>query len=1116
MSASDRVAAQNLSQKPEAQEIYLSFNFSGLVNNVVTALYYQDSVYLPIGAIFKQLKVNREIDPRTETVRGFYIKPGDRYEINFKTGIATIGETKITFDSSQAIVRELDFYILPSLFKKIFNLDFSVDFNSLTLILNTNQQLPIVEDYQREVRRNFSVTQPQAGLLQAPLMYPRRRAILNGGVLDYSLSAFYGGQSGGSFGQSAYNYSLDGGAEILGGDAQGTVLGSFSRSGSSLYSSNMSWRYVFDSTRYISYAGLGNLYSNGLTQYGFRGAQISNEPVAIRTIFGRYAIDAKTEPNWDVELYLNGQLVGYAKADASGNAHFTIPLVYGTSFIQLKYYGPTGEFRETDRRLQIPFTFLPAGQINYTVSGGKLNNTDYNFLQGNVVAGLTDWMTDRIGMDYVNSPFYSKPLFYNSLFLRFAPEYMLSLDAAPSAFYRSTFNALYASQASFDLMFARYYRNLLYNPSGKQQEARADVYLPFSIFNSGFNLRVAGNAQQYTSGQKSYSYSVYTSSSVAQFNTSIGYLGSALDYGNGSIQRNYGLTASILYSLFFGPGALSFLNGTLINTTLRYGVLKTSLDDIRLELSQNVQRYVRVTVSGERDFVNKLTTFSLQIIADFPFTRSTTSAQVQQGSGWYTENLTGSVGFDANYGRFLFNDIGWVGHSAASMRMFVDNNGSGKYEKGDEIIKDGVITLRQAVSSETSQGGIIREWNHLPYTQYSADIDINSIRNPLWIPKEKSFSFITDPNSYKRIDIPFYVGGIVDGTVLRVQDGSESAVPGLNLEIRSLNSNFEKTLTVFNDGSFYYMGLPPGEYEAYVDSSQLSMLDVYSEPAVLNFKVKPTKNGDYVEGLQIILRNKKAKETVALPPKPAAVVTIVHKYVVQIGAFTGRDRAVNFAAEAKERTGYKLNVLLNPVSKLYVVQTDTIDNRQDALNELDVFVNRYGYADAFVVRTNERRLNYLFSIQLAAFQSLSAAAEFANEVQRDIGLKPLVQFRRSTRLFSVMVGPFATMAEADKLKDSLNKIPAYSNAFVVIYGESELPKMFAVSLGTFSSDDLASAFADEFRKRTGLVALVDFDSKKMEFRVLTPTYQTESEATALLDKIHSYKGYASAKLISLP
>jgi hypothetical protein len=60
---------------------------------------------------------------------------------------------------------------------------------------------------------------------------------------------------------------------------------------------------------------------------------------------GEYPISDYTEPGWTVELYVNNVIVDYQTADASGFYSFDVPLVYGTSEVMLKFYGPYGEER---------------------------------------------------------------------------------------------------------------------------------------------------------------------------------------------------------------------------------------------------------------------------------------------------------------------------------------------------------------------------------------------------------------------------------------------------------------------------------------------------------------------------------------------------------------------------------------------------------------------------------------------------------------------------------------------------------------------------------------------------------------------------------------------------
>jgi hypothetical protein len=81
-----------------------------------------------------------------------------------------------------------------------------------------------------------------------------------------------------------------------------------------------------------------------------------------------------TEPGWTVELYINNVIVDYVTADASGFFSFDVPMVYGTSQVVLKFYGPYGEERIQEQYLNIPYNFLPKGELEYNITGGMVQD----------------------------------------------------------------------------------------------------------------------------------------------------------------------------------------------------------------------------------------------------------------------------------------------------------------------------------------------------------------------------------------------------------------------------------------------------------------------------------------------------------------------------------------------------------------------------------------------------------------------------------------------------------------------------------------------------------------------------------------------------------------------
>jgi hypothetical protein len=130
-------------------------------------------------------------------------------------------------------------------------------------------------------------------------------------------------------------------------------------------------------------------------------------------------------------------------------------------------------------------------------------------------------------------------------------------------------------------------------------------------------------------------------------------------------------------------------------------------------------------------------------------------------------------------------------------------------------------------------------------------------------PKYSTFSFVTDPNGYKSIDIPCYTVGILEGMVTTIDAGKkQNGQSGVSIHIvgKDPSNPYHKKVPVYSDGSFYFYGLPPGDYTAYVDPVQCELLNVNSNPLIIIFQVKPGDEGDYKTGIDFELVPKAEQE----------------------------------------------------------------------------------------------------------------------------------------------------------------------------------------------------------------------------------------------------------------
>jgi hypothetical protein len=866
---------QLLSAKPlqfsdsTTQEIYLNFSYSfGLVNTVVTALYNEPNEYLPLRQLFHLLKVNYQFDEKLDSVWGFYITEPPTYTINFRTGKARVDTIAFILRSDEFIRTALDIYITPSVFERLFGLRFTIDIRQLTLSLETNVELPIIAERNRDQRQ--SILENRNAREEYPLLYSRKKDLFDGGFLDYSLTA------ASTKNDRSYGYNLQGGGIVAGGDLQLNANGNYAASMPSSETIEGHWQYVVDENPYITNLNAGYVSTNGLFSRSFKGIKVSNEPVQVRTLFQSYVIEKKTFPQWTVELYLNEKLVGMTKADELGNYRFVVPLTYGTTSYSLRLYGPTGEMIEDPERIQIPFSFIPAGEVNYTAGAGTLYGNNDRFAQASVTAGLTSWLTANAGMEYINDTLSAKPIGFFSISSWLGTNYIVTLDAAPSALYRADLSAVYASQIAADISITKHETNEYYNPAHIVTEALSTLSLPLMFASTPITYRLQASRQNYEHSTAT-TMTTGATASYRQLNGTLSYSYLELTSDAANTTREPQLSSLILYS-FMPRGMLATLTANiLLSSSFTYNLEQKKANEFRLDLSSNISSSGRVQFSYSHNFIQSQYTASMQFIYEFPFTRSTTTASSYNGDAAIVQNVSGTVEYDSRQKTFHGHNLASVGLSDLTMRMFVDKNGNGVYDPGEQTINDVVMNFGQAAFIDMGDSGITRVRRLLPYTRYNIDIVESSISNPLWIPKAHAFSVITEPDIYKPIDVPFYASGVLDGSVSMQIGNKPEAVPGIEIHVQSIDGKYRKDIRVFADGSFYQTGIPPGKYIAYVDSTQLGILGVSCDPSIRSFDVKITTDGDYIEGMNFLLKKRQTEKSILVPGdtlKNQSIITI--------------------------------------------------------------------------------------------------------------------------------------------------------------------------------------------------------------------------------------------------
>jgi len=841
--------------KAQQEEVLLSFHHSAVGNVYVNSIYNSEtnSIYLPVIELFSLLEINYLPDIKSFTIRGNFITPNNPYVINLSAMQLLLGKTPYPLTPEDFRIGELDFFLSPKVFEEVFGLNFTVNIDQLVLGLETTQTLPVQERKSRELARQ-RMEGTEMDKMDFPMGYNRKRSIYSGTMIDYSLNADYSANT------QNLGYTFTGGMEVLGGDLQGTVYGSNSSNGfNSLAANGLRWRYAIRDNDFISGIMAGQTSTTGLQPFNIKGIALTNDPIEPRQMYETTVVDGTTEPESEVELYVNERLTEFKRADELGYYRFNVPISYGTTRISLRIYTRSGQIIVSDKQMQVPFTFLPKGIVSYNVQAGQTESYGTDSLgqqwiaHGNVAMGLTHWLTGSVGTQFLGNSFSPQNLlYYGSLSARVAKQYLLNLDAAPNNFYRLTGSVIYANNLSMNFIYTRFDGESLFNSYKATDNLIANLYLPirFRGFSSG--LRIGG--EHYilpNSSQTTYrtDFSVRIGKADFRFN----YRDNLLTSNN---VNNFGqglLTGAVTYTLARTPGIPVYVRGMYLRAQSLYNVRDKQFLETALDLSRTLFKTGRIDASVVYNHQTSSVNTRFGLTLDLNSFRSVTSAYTSGKKFSARQSLTGSLGWDIPNEQIIPSNRQQVGRAGAAVLLFVDNNNDGHYNIGDQLLPYKGVKLDRTTNMQMGRDSILRLTQLQSYYKYNLSVNRNAIPDPTLVPIKDNFSFIADPNQFKQIEIPFYRGGIAEGAVFVERDGKVTGQGGLRLVLKAVDKEFQTVVRTMSDGNFYVMDLAPGKYTMEIDSIQLGFLNVKCEPEKVEFEIKALAEGDYVEGLTITL-----------------------------------------------------------------------------------------------------------------------------------------------------------------------------------------------------------------------------------------------------------------------
>jgi len=791
--------------------------------------------------LFSFLKINFKLSGQNSGISGYFIDESNKYIINIPENTAIIKNKAIQVSRKDFYVTESDIYISSGLFRDIFGIKLDFDFNQLKVFLTSEGKLPA----EIEIERELSRTRLESNRMETEktdIVIPRKRKLLGVGMMDWMLTYSHTSPS-----NEYYSYNLSAGSEILGGDLNVYTTGNMNDffNGENI---NWRWRYA-DDKKYFRQGIIGNLSQVSGLLFNTQGFQITNSPPVSRKSIGKYKIFDRTEPNWKVELYINNEFIDYSTADNNGYFEFNVPLLYGSNYITLKYYGLSGEIRTEDRVIQVPFNFIPEKTVEYSVSGGTIKNGNHDaFSESSVSWGITQSLTAGSNLIYLNEPGLKKFYPGANLSFRLLENIVLSTSYFHNIKGTASLSFLLPSQIFTTFSFVRYGKNEYFNPASYREERNLAAYVPFSFKNFSASFRM--NVRNVLSDN--FDFIFLNTGLFANYDR---LQGSVITNGSWSkVNNNYAETGlkssfSISYRVF---------SDFLIRQQTEAEHSKGKITRAGIYFDKSIFKTGWLTVFASRDFSRNIYFCGLNFRYDFSFGRYNSGYYIDNNEWNSSQSFSGSAGYDQFNDRIILNNQNMVSRGGLTLVPFMDFNNNNVLDKGERVIKSGFnssVNAGKLIKSDENDKHCYVDLNS--YENYRLEVNPVSFDNPLLRPKYKTYTVITDPNHFKVIPIPVFVSGIISGNVILNSESGTKGVSMLKIILESVDGKTKIEKSTFSDGEYIFENLPPGKYKIYPDNSDLSRRSLILQSEIKIAEIKYSEEGDVVDGLDFYLSKEK-------------------------------------------------------------------------------------------------------------------------------------------------------------------------------------------------------------------------------------------------------------------
>lgn len=845
-----------------------------------------DDIFMPLIDLVALLEINVVVD--SNGARGVVVNDEGEFVLSKVDGggwdVAINGEVQPVSTQSIKIFEDY-IYIERVLALEWFGAAFELDFNDSYMHLTTTKSLPFQEKLLRKKRvisAQGDLGEPEQPALKLPYAMaeiPSVDARVN------FLSRRHDKEEADDF--SSVFYAMRTYGDLLGMNAQTFWTG---RRDEGIQGASISFDR-FDSTRSMGGIGLSQFSFGDLSHpalplapgsYG-RGVILGNDIVSGDSSRNIRDIDGDFYPGWEVELYLNGTIIGYQTIGESGRYSFKdVILFQGKNEFSLKFYGPSGQVEEKKEYISVGADSDNLNNFYYTLSASQPDRKVYEIGDDAVRAQTADDLyqaslitrytfgsvfslqagaqetgggkyqesnvlnlTDEEDIDdEVRRQYYSLELQANikthSLSITGAKQNERELSylyRLGGSFGGMAYRLDYRDYGDFKDTFKSDSINNFYALSLNKRFKRSSIV--FKMNRSENDLQYY---DEYRLGISGSAYRVNWSNNLLYENT---VFSTPLD--NASSQKKVTDLESFSGAFIVSTSLSSFI----ARLTAAYDILPDSQLS-KLNISTSYRLYPKANVNF--DFSHSLVTNDNQYrvglnwqLSHFQITPSVIYSDdgLWQGQVQLSTSLGKRTGRLGSYYDLSSNPS--MSKGAVRARLFEDQNSDGEYQRGEPLLSGGEV---QAVQTRrrgrSNKAGVAWLDSMQPWTPTDIVIDSNTLDAGAMALTREPFSIASRPGKVIELDLPFTRVGDFDGNVYDVVDGIHNPVRGVIVVLINKAGEKLKQEITDTDGYFDFSKLIPGDYTLEVEGGDLMSVT----PELITI----TPDGNYVAGVEVIIQ----------------------------------------------------------------------------------------------------------------------------------------------------------------------------------------------------------------------------------------------------------------------